>query len=210
MEVYRLPDSPLPPDSPRISDEGDHLPGSSSRLVSAEEDDNAPDHEHEMAETTTAISAFQYPPDSLSDKSSFAPEDSYDSHQPSDAQLRLSTFEPPTESVLPDSLSQVDISQESAFQSQRDPNPIMEAHKPPTLPPVPGATDIPTTDAVAAAIAHHDWNMVRNFWDPLNLTQTNFWFFERCWQFKGLVGKLNVLCEGSVTNVDVFKAVATI
>lgn len=161
VEVYRLPDSPLPPDSP-TSEESEP----SSRRVSDEEGDISPHQEHEVAGTATERSDSQPLSNSASEKLSSEAlssglKVSSDGDQPNETQFRSSTLESSTECVVLDSLSQVDNSQQSSFESRTNLNHTNEAHEAPPLPLAPGSTATPTQDTLAAAIAHHDWNMVR-------------------------------------------------
>lgn len=169
VEVYRPPGSSLPPDLLTMSDDDDGSSGSSSRSEPDEEvDKEAAKHEHGMVETSASGSTLHNPSNSSSGQSSFEvpssepneePEDLNGSHQPSDAQFSPSAFGTAAEPVLLTILPQMDGSQKSIVGSE--PN-FIPSTDPPPPPPALESTDTPSAKgALAAAIAHHDWNMVR-------------------------------------------------
>lgn len=145
--------------SKRASDEE----GDRSANRESDEEDVATHQEQEMAEPATERSGSQLPSEKLSSEAlSSATDGSYDGHPPSDTVSKSSTIENTTESISSD--TQVASRQPSNLVSQTNTN---EAHEAPPLPPLPGSTDTPP-DALAAAKAHHDWNMMKamSFQDP--------------------------------------------
>ncbi|KAG0609588.1 hypothetical protein M758_8G195800 [Ceratodon purpureus] len=172
--VYRLSDSPLPLDSPTMSEEGDRSSGSSSRSESDVEDNDAAGYEDGIVQSSTAELALEKPSHSSSDKPQFevlssVPRSSNDGYEPSEAQFSSSTFESSTGPVLSNSPSQEISIQQATLGNRRNLLSNPETFEPPPPPPAPGSADTPTTkDALAAAIAHHDWNMMKalTFKDP--------------------------------------------
>jgi len=178
-----------------MSEDGDSSSGSSSKSESDEEVDNATEHEHGMVQTSTSGSLLENPSNPSADKSSLEVPSSeanisIGSYEPSDTQFRPSTLETSAGPELPVSLSQMDSIQNSTVASET--NLIPNTDPPPPPPAALGSTNIPATkDALAAAIAHHDWNMVRRL---VNILMPPLEYFEGCLRFqRAVVGRIIVL-----------------